>query len=387
MNWVRKRRRIEYESGDTMVATTMKKMLRHNNTTSEVEAGQGGRCRRVQGFTLIELMLVIGVMVALTAVTLPAFRSLKEGNRESGGINAVSAALNSARTIAVRKGHDVAVMFMFDVKRQVCSMQLIEEAGLTYDADDRSGGWGKATIFIPVKGQAPMELPKGAAVFGYGYGATRLSNADPKNPWNWYAELGQFYEQQKNNPELKGRDPWLFPRTDVRMTARDGKLSEAKPVDVELLDSFIVRFSPEGTVVSSAEELSVGSTSEANDGYLELNALHSDNDRQWKEKSHKWSPQVLNIGNGKYEVIAEVHVRSVPFLAVVDLYKLGAEIGVRSPWLTVGEKHAREGDHAVWNANGNGDPDHVETDKWIRENATILTFNRYTGNVMKEFRR
>jgi len=366
----------------------MKKTLRYKNTSEEIEVGREGQCRRVQGFTLIELMLVIGVMVALTAVTLPAFRSLKEGNRESGGINAVSAALNSARSIAVRKGHDVAVMFMFDVNRQVCSMQLIEEEGLTYDANGKKGDrWGKATIFIPVKGQAPMELPKGAAVFGYGYGATRLSNAKPNEPSNWYTELGQFYEQRKNDPELKGRDPWLFPRTDVRMTARDGKLSEAKLDDVELLDSFIVRFSSKGTVVSSAEELGVGSESEANDGYLELNALHSDNDPQWKEKSHRWSPQVLNIGNGKYEVIPEVHVRSVPFLAVVDLYKLGAEIGVRSPWLTVGKEHALEGDHAVWDANGNGLPDHVETDKWIRENATILTFNRYTGNIMKEFRR
>ncbi len=343
--------------------------------------------RRVQGFTLIELMLAIGVIVALTAVTLPAFRSLKEGNRESGGVNAVSAALNMARSLAVRDGHDVAVLFMFDVQRQVCSMQLIEAAGLTYDADDKSGGWGKATMFVPVPGKAPIDMPRGAAVLGYGYGATRLTNAKPENPWNWYTELGQVYEKNKNQKALRGRDPWLFPRTDVRLFARDGKLAEADIKDVEQLESFIIRFSPEGTVVSSAEELARGSSSEANDGYLELNHLHTDNDANWQEKSHFWTPQILKVNNSKYEVIGEMQMRSVPFIAVVDLYKLGAEIGVRAPWLAVGKEHSLEGDHAEWDADGNDLPDHLEIDQWVNDNARILTFNRYTGTIMKEFRR
>lgn len=344
---------------------------------------------RNSGFTLIELMLVIGVIVALTAMTLPAFRSLKEGNRESGGINAVSAALNAARTLAVRDGHDVAVMFMFDVQRQVCSMQLIESIGITNDADGSKSneGWGKATIFVPVPGKAPIEMPVGAAVLGYGYGATRLSNAKVENAANWYTELGQLYEKNRTGREFRGRDPWLFPRTDVRLFARDGKVSEADAKDTQHLETFIIRFSPEGTVVSSAEELARGATSEANDGYLELNHLHTDNDPNWQDKSRTWTPTILRVSSSKFEVIPELQVRSVPFLAVVDLYKLGAEIGVRAPWLAVGEEHELEGDHAVWDADGNGLADHLEIDQWVNDNATILTFNRYTGTIMKEFRR
>lgn len=344
---------------------------------------------RSVGFTLIELMLVIGVIVALTAMTLPAFRSLKEGNRESGGINAVSAALNAARTLAVRDGHDVAVMFMFDVQRQVCSMQLIKSIGITNDADGSKNneGWGKATIFIPVPGKAPIEMPVGAAVFGYGYGATRVDGAKVENAANWYTELGLLYEDKENEERFNGRDPWLFPRTDVRMFARDGKLSEADPKDTQHLETFIIRFSPEGTVVSSAEELARGANSEANDGYLELNHLHTDNDPNWQDKSHTWTPTILRVSSSKFEVIPELQVRSVPFLAVVDLYKLGAEIGVRAPWLAVGEEHELEGEHAVWDADGDDFADHLEIDQWINDNARILTFNRYTGNIMKEFRR
>jgi len=348
--------------------------------------GNNKNARRVTGFTLIELMLVIGVMIALTAATLPAFRSLKEGNRVSGGINAVSASLNSARSIAAKEGHDVAVMFQFDEVRLVCSMLLIEEAGTTNDAGN---GLGEATIFVPVKGQKPISLPPGAAVFGYGYGATRIG--DPANEWNWYADLGVFYKDHGNTQQLRGRDPWLFPRTDVRMFAKDGLIQNVNSTkDPLFLESFIVRFNPQGTVVSSSEELAKGTSSGANDGYLELDALHTDNNSLWKRTVREWSPNVLNIGNGKYEVIPELQLRSVPFLAVVDLYKMGAELGVRQPWLTVGKDHPLEGDHALWDARGTNDsdrPDHLMIDQWIDENASILTFNRFTGNVMKEFRR
>jgi len=356
------------------------------NAKTRTHRPAGSRPTR-RAFTLVELMLAVGVIVALTVITLPAFRAIQEGNREAGGINAVSASLNTARSMAVRKGRDVGVMFLFDVQRQVCSLQLVEEHALTSDADGKSGGWTKATIFRPVRGQAPMELPEGAAVFGYGYGATRVGNANPNNPWNWYTDLGQFYEQNSSRDEFEARDPWLFPRTDVRLFS--GTIEEADDDEVEHLETFLVRFSPQGTVVTSAEELASGDSSKANDGYLELDHLHTEGrGSEWKENSNIWSPRVLDAQGGlPRRVLAEAQVRAVPFLAVVDLFQLAAETGIRSPWLTLGQAHPLEGEMAGWDSDGDEEEDHLEIDRWIRDNATVLTFNRYTGNVMKEERR
>ncbi len=338
----------------------------------------------IRAFTLIELMLAVGVIIALTVMTLPAFRAIQEGNREAGGVNAVSASLNSARSLAVRRGHDVAVMFLFDTKRQVCSMQLIEEVHITPDAGD---GFGESVIFIPIKGIAPIELPQGAAVYGYGYGATRISNAKTSNPWNWYTELGQYYEES-NNKLLEGRDPWLFPRTDVRLfsqTYEDAQSDNSIP----FTESFIVRFDPNGVIVSGTEELAAGPSSNANQAYLELSHLHADNIPTWEDDWLQWTPRMLNRGNDQYELIPEAQLRSVPFLAVVDLYKVAADTGIRAPWLALGEKHEFASTNNPNNVDSDGDDleDHLEIDRWINENATVLTFNRYTGNIMKEYRR
>jgi len=219
----------------------------HNAHADMQIQGESNRERRSRpmrrAFTLIELMIAIGVIIALVAVTLPAFRAIQSGNRESGGINAVTAALNTARSLAVRKGRDVAAVFRFDVARQVTSIQLVEFLSTTADAGN---SMGEAAIFIPVKGQSVIELPRGAGVFGYGYAATQ-TGGDPDDAQNWYCDLGRFYETLGED----NMDPWLFPRSDVRLFA--GTLENVSSRDPEFLESFIIRFGPNGTVVSSTE--------------------------------------------------------------------------------------------------------------------------------------
>jgi hypothetical protein len=148
----------------------------------------------------------------------------------------------------------------------------------------------------------------------------------------------------------------------------------------------MVRFGPSGTVVTSTEELAAAASG-ANEAYLELNHLYTDDDAFWESKYLEWTPQILDMGNGEFRVIDELQIRAVPFIAVVDLTRLAAETGIAEPWYTLGQDHENEGDVVDWNSNQNQFPDHLDIDIWINENATILTFNRYTGNIMREFRR
>jgi len=333
-----------------------------------------------RAFTLIELTIVLGIILALVAVTLPAFRSLKESNRESGGVNAVGAALNEARALAVKNGHDVAIMFTFDIEKQIAAMQLVEIDSTTHDAGN---GLGRATIFKPIDGHAPIQLPQGAAVFGFGYGASRngTGTADPDNRENWYADLPFGDNSYYGNNSTQ--DPWLFPRTDVRLFSKTFDQADTHP---EFLESFVIRFDSTGTVVSGTEELGLGTSSSAHDGFLELDHLNTDIPG-WEDDLRAWTPQKIDLGGGKVRIIGEAQLRSVPFIAVVDLYRIADETGLRSPWLALNSNHKYGDDEKIWDSDGDGDEDHIEIDRWINENASIISFNRYSGAIMKEHRR
>lgn len=327
----------------------------------------GGHRRRA-GFTLVELLVVMGVILVLVVMTLPAFRAIQKSGRLSGAINAVTNILSNARAQAVREGRDVAVMFRFDTLRQTCSMEVLRAEGVVYDADQVSEGMDAATVFVPVKGQAPVTLPRGAGVLGYGYGASRTNQGNERLPRNWYGDVAAYYKYTATDKS----DPWLQPRTDVRVMAEDQTPSDT---DVARLETFIIRFSPEGTVVSNAEEL--GSLARGGDGFLEL-------DDPDHPEYFVWRPQVRPGGNLREEVVhAEYQLRAVPMLVVVDLLDMGADLAIREPWMVLGQGY----DEDRYNANGNSRPDQLEINDWIKANATPISFNRFTGELMRGVKR
>ena len=55
---------------------------------------------RQRAFTLLELLIVVGIMIALTALVVPAFTNLKSGNDVTGAAYTVKGVLDTARTYA-----------------------------------------------------------------------------------------------------------------------------------------------------------------------------------------------------------------------------------------------------------------------------------------------
>jgi len=85
------------------------------------------RCNEQAGFTLMELLLAIAVLAILTTLALPAFTQFIANNRLSAKANEMVAAMQYARSEALRLGVPV----------QVCSSS---------DAETCGGNWNQGWI-------------------------------------------------------------------------------------------------------------------------------------------------------------------------------------------------------------------------------------------------
>ena len=67
----------------------------------------GSSCRRLRGFTLVELLITVAVLAILTTMAVPAFTDVYNASRLSGQTNELVSALHVARSEAVRRNGNV----------------------------------------------------------------------------------------------------------------------------------------------------------------------------------------------------------------------------------------------------------------------------------------
>ena len=83
------------------------------------------RSRTARGFTLVELLVVLGIMLLILAVAVPSIKVLSGTRSYEVAVNKISAYLNQARLIAVSQAQETGVMFYLDPQTQMVTMTLV----------------------------------------------------------------------------------------------------------------------------------------------------------------------------------------------------------------------------------------------------------------------
>jgi len=184
-----------------------------------------------RAFTLVELTLVIIIIVLLIVVAVPAFSALNYSSGRSGSVNAVRAALESARDAAVRagRGNDAAAVFLGGADGRLRAVVAVRAGSLL---DDAGGTDVLRDVFVPAPGSEVVLLPQGWSVRGYGRASAMQTASLGPSGSTTSADNAQWYEDTYEQD--RGLGQWLFPETALFDDSR-GDNGEAR-------QSFMVRF-------------------------------------------------------------------------------------------------------------------------------------------------
>ncbi len=123
-----------------------------------------------RAFTILEMLVTVGIIAIATAVILPAFSAIVSSSNFASAVNTVTATLGNARALAMRNNNYTAVAFLFDSETEVYSLLTLE-----LEAEEGASISLVATIpnransllaYRPADSTVEVELPAGTGVYG-----------------------------------------------------------------------------------------------------------------------------------------------------------------------------------------------------------------------------
>lgn len=366
--------------------------------------------RTSRAFTLVELLVVVAIIILGTILLLPAFARIIESVSYSSAVNSVSATLANARAQAIRNGRHTGVVFLFDIEREVCTLQVVELSRQLGGSLTRfSGGNADTSAFVyrPVVGVPVVELPPRFVVCGLALSVERRNARIDSNTAHWYAGWLQREGTNQQQPL------WLFPQNDPRLyTSNNPPSQRFVGVDPWLVlagrapsgsnvstqearnavrhaQSFMVQFSPGGSAVLTAS----GGFASTPNAYLEFpdepirRSQVGDTDARPYDFDTVFDPDnVTGVPANDVVPNPEVVLRAVSQLAVVDLSRLSSDTGIARPWFvrpqtTGAPQPSWLNQLGVFQTDSANAP-HRRVSDWIDENAEIIGFTRYTGQPL-----
>jgi prepilin-type N-terminal cleavage/methylation domain-containing protein len=118
------------------------------------------------GFSLIELLVALGIIAALTALAIPSIKAIQKSFDSTGAESMISAALSTARTIAISQQKYAGVRF-----QKAYNGTNIADADqymifIINNEDDTTLG----DRYIAIKGYKPIKLPANSGVMDFKVG-------------------------------------------------------------------------------------------------------------------------------------------------------------------------------------------------------------------------
>jgi prepilin-type N-terminal cleavage/methylation domain-containing protein len=305
------------------------------------------------GFTLLELLVVIGIISMLAVVTVISIQRVTRDVKLSNGVNRVLGALATARTEAIRTNTPTLLTFRMvkdlDDPSQPAQVEMVV-AGFTGEIvkGDNSGigmnaaaGTTDVCRFVPSPEVAPRYLPEGIMIAGPSQDIGIVD--DPTGTWNFMSP-----------------GPWTPVDQD-----NDGRYDYYR--SAEAGSTFGVLFGADGTVITRNPE---AQTSSSNRLY---NWVDYDNERD-NGGNYVLNRSSTNSGSNtsffqQRESDSESFINVCQFLAVYDEIKAKQDIDY-TQFI------------AAQNSLGAGDFIELRDEQlgtWLDENADRIHFNRYTG--------
>jgi Tfp pilus assembly protein FimT len=133
---------------------------------------------RRHAFTLIELMVVIGIMIIILAVSIPGLKAMTKGNDVGQATSMVSSLIANSRSIAISQGRIAGVAFYEGNGGKAGQTQaafVVEDLATT--AADTNG----TVHLMPLSGGTIQQLPRGAKIVGLDTADTSAANVGTLN--------------------------------------------------------------------------------------------------------------------------------------------------------------------------------------------------------------
>ena len=293
------------------------------------------RVIRARGFTLLELLVVMGLLILLAVLTGIGVNRLANEARLSSGVNQVLAALGNARAYAIK--NNVTTMLGFTVRVNPDRLSEGEQVELVlaeYKEVIEVGGY-TYEMFVPVSGLKAVELPEGIKVAGSISGSLDV----------------QAVDNQLSGYGLSADTIW------VSQPGGNWRIQGGVPNSDESGRQIAVIFAPDGTM-ATRNVMNAGASGERVWPFIDFNG-----DRFMSRYN------VVSGGNPWYlsytgynDVGDELDIFPCQFLAVYD------------------DEEARKalGDDG-WSGNGGDLQRIVDITRWVDEYGAPIHFNRYTG--------
>lgn len=141
-----------------------------------------GRVHR--GFTLLELLVVTGIIVLLAVITVISVQALSRDARQTAAVNTVKASLGTARALAMRNNRPVMVVFRArpqGERDQYIEVIYAQWSGESYPIQVGTG-FDLVDRFVPINDAPEAKLAPGIMIAGPRYIGTGAGSDDRWRP-------------------------------------------------------------------------------------------------------------------------------------------------------------------------------------------------------------